>query len=141
MRLFPIWPPLEPTLVEVPIPSWPPPFEPQHLIAESCTTAQKLVPPEETERATSPVPRSTEAREDISPDPSPMLLVDPIPNWPLELWPQHLTIPVTNTTQFVSFEDVIETGASVVLRLTAEMLAISPTVSPTTLVLPWPSCP
>src|SRR5207244_2492391 len=77
-------------LVVVPLPSWPPSFQPQHLTCPAVVSAQVCCPPAAI--ATTPL---------VRPDTSTGLLLSvvvPSPSWPLSLAPQHLTPPAPVTT-------------------------------------------
>src|SRR6185436_4550939 len=81
-------------VVVVPSPSWPWKFEPQQKTAPSARAAHACPPP--TFRSTM-APRPTAALTGVRLD-----VVEPLPNVPAELSPQHVAWPVLSTRQLVS---------------------------------------
>ena len=75
--------------VDVPLPSWPKPFQPQHLTPPE-TTAQ--VSRRLADIAVAPERPETETGIEL-------LAVVPLPSWPSAFQPQHSTAPPVTTAQ------------------------------------------
>ncbi|MDP9334930.1 MAG: hypothetical protein M3Q30_16695, partial [Actinomycetota bacterium] len=78
-------------LVNVPFPNWPEPFKPQHFAVPLANNAHEWALPALI--ATALVP----ALKPFTATGFDALVVEPLPNWPEPLPPQHFTLPLANS--------------------------------------------